>query len=102
MAVQKIFPQQIDYTYRTVSANTTLVDSDSIILANTTSSITLTLPDAAASSGSLFTIKNINTGNVILVSSGTDLIDGQSNVVIQYQYTAAGVISLGSVGWIVV
>jgi hypothetical protein len=102
MAVQKIFPQQIDYTYRIVSSNTTFLDSDGIILANTTSSITLTLPDAAASNGSFFTVKNINTGNVVILTSGTDLIDGQSNVVIQHQYTAASVISLGSVGWILV
>lgn len=102
MAVQKIFPQQIDYTYRTVTSDSSIVDSDNIILANSTFGIKLSLPDAVGANGSSFTIKNINTGNITILPSGSDLIDGQANLVVQYRYSAVGLISLGSSGWIIV
>jgi hypothetical protein len=49
----------------------------------------------------MFTIKNINTGYVSIIPNGSDTIDGQANLVIQYRYSAAGLVST-STGWAIV
>lgn len=86
--------------YRTVTGSTNnIVANDSLILANSTSNITLTLPSAATSNGSIFNIKNINTGYVTVVGSGTDQIDGQANLVIQFKNSYISFLST-STGWI--
>lgn len=85
---------------KTVSTNYSVLADDSIILTNTTSSLTITLPAASLLTGKSYEFKNINTGTITLVGSGSDTIDGYSNLVIQYKNSMLGVRSLGS-SWMV-
>jgi len=85
-------------TVRTVNTNYSLTANDSLILAN--AALTLTLPAASAVTGRSFEIKNINTGNVTIVGSGSDKIDGYNNMIIQFKNSMLGVKSTGS-GWII-
>jgi hypothetical protein len=88
--------------YRTVTASpNTVLANDSLILVNMTANSTINLPAASTTNGSIINIKNINTGYVSIIPNGSDTIDGQANLVIQYQYSAAGLIST-STGWAIV
>jgi hypothetical protein len=88
--------------YRTVVATpNTVLANDSLIFVNMSTNSTINLPAASATNGSIIKIKNINTGYVSIIPNGSDTIDGQANLVIQYQYSAAGLIST-STGWAIV
>jgi hypothetical protein len=88
--------------YKTVTASpNTVLANDSLILVNMTANSTINLPAASTTNGSIINIKNINTGYVSIIPNGSDTIDGQANLVIQYQYSAAGLIST-STGWAIV
>ena len=85
--------------YRSVTANDSIIAGDTLILSNSINPITLTLPSAASTNGSLFQVKNTNTGIVTIVGSGADLIDGYANLVIKYKNSSIGFLST-STGWI--
>jgi len=89
-------------SYRVTSSSDSInATTDNLILANSASPITLTLPTLALSNGYTYTVKNINTGAVTVAASGSELIDGYSNLVIQYKYSTVGFLSTSS-GWIIV
>lgn len=88
---------------RTVTANTTALDSDDLILGDTTSgSITITLPPADQNLGRRFTAKKKAAANTLtLDANGSELIDGAATLAWttnQQSYT----VQSDGVGWQVV
>ena len=75
---------------RTVTAATTVVDSDELILVDTTSgSVTVTLPPALGRKGRRFTAKKLIAANTMtLAGAGSDTIDGAGTVGITTQYAS--------------
>ena len=65
----------------TVIADTTLTDLDQVVIVNSTTPITITLPQITIS-GRLITIKNINTGVETILPYSGQLIDGDTSVVV--------------------
>jgi hypothetical protein len=86
------------FSVRTITTSNTLTSSDNVILTDGT--LTVTLPNATIYIGQSFEIKNINTGTITIVGTGSDLIDTYSNVVILFKNSMLGVRSTGS-SWIV-
>lgn len=85
---------------KTVNTNYVIEINDSVILSNSSSDVTLTLPLASTITGKSFEIKNINTGAVNIVGTGGQTIDGYANLVIQYKNSMLGVRSIGT-SWMV-
>ncbi len=78
-----------------VTSNLTLDGTHHTILANSTSSITITLPSASVSTGRIYVIKNINTGIVTISGS----IEGSSSMTL-YEKQSVELVSNGSM-WVV-
>lgn len=70
---------------RVISTNDNILDSDSIIVISSASPITVTLPVASTK---VFYIKNIGTGSVTINTTGGQLIDGESNLILSFQWSA--------------
>ncbi len=86
----------ISYKVSVVTANTTLDDTYHTVLANSTSALTITLPNPSSSNvGRTYIIKNINSGDVTISGS----IEGSSSLVIR-QRESIELISNGST-WVV-
>jgi|688.fasta_scaffold61495_2 hypothetical protein len=81
---------------RTVSESFTIEPSDKIFIMNA-SSKTTTLPLAADSLGRVLIGKNISSGNLTILASGTDKIEGLSSITIATG--RAGMIVSDGVGW---
>jgi hypothetical protein len=84
-----------------IDSHYTITAADYYVACNHTSSITITLPTAASlTSGQTFTIKDesggANTYNINVVRQGSDLIDGETNFVIESPYGAVNLYSNGS------
>lgn len=80
---------------RPVTANWTLISSDDLIVADTTSGlINLTLPSSAANAGKKYMIKKSNNApnDLVLQITGGDLIDGSST----FSFNSNGITNLGS------
>ncbi len=91
-------------TIRTVTADTTLVDSDVVVLCNGTSpGITITLPTAVGREGKIFYVKKIDSsGNSVTIEGdGSETIDNQLFQLLSSQYDAVEVVSDGSEWWII-
>ena len=84
----------------TVSSNYTILSSDEIISANSTSPINIYLPSAVGIAGRTYTIKNINTGSVTLRPSFSQNIDGSNTYELANRYSFVKVVSNGSI-WLV-
>ena len=83
----------------TTSSNTTLLSTNSIVLASGT--ITLTLPSATVNSGKSYKIKNVGTGEItVATSTSTQTIDGDSVLISRYQYSAFTLASDGT-NWVI-
>lgn len=84
----------------TKAANYTATASDSVILANLATAITITLPSAATmTAGRVFTVKNIGAG-VATIASASGKIDGATTKTLA-QWASATVISNGT-DWFVI
>ncbi len=70
------------------TGNTTLTTTNLNVLVNSSSSVTITLPDAVANANYSWMIKNIGTGLVTIVGTSGQLIDGASSGTMT-QYNAA-------------
>lgn len=81
-----------------------ITTSDTVIFADATSNgVTITLPAASGLSGYRFYIKRIDasaTNSVTVTRTGTDTIDGMTSLTLDAQYTAIGVVSNGSLWYI--
>ena len=66
----------------TITANTTLDESDNIVLCNNTTDITVTLPAASGIAGRTYYIKKINssTNTVTIDGNGSETIDGATTL----------------------
>jgi hypothetical protein len=85
----------------TVTASTTLVVKQAgVVLANNTTTATITLPAAASSKGLTFTIKRLNTGAVTVNTAGGN-IDGAASQSLAAQYDWITVISDGT-NWYII
>lgn len=89
--------------HRTVTTATTVVDSDDLILVDTTSgSVTVTLPSAVGRRGRKFACKKLIAANTMtLAGAGSETIDGAATVGITTQYAARTVQSDG-INWHIV
>ena len=84
----------------TVTSNYTILPSDEIISANSTTAINVYLPSAVGIAGRTYTIKNINTGSVT-VRPYFQLIDASSTYELTNRYSFVKLISNGT-KWLVV
>ncbi|MEY3400803.1 MAG: hypothetical protein RLZZ86_406 [Cyanobacteriota bacterium] len=87
---------------RTVTGSTTLTDTDYMILVDSESNVTLTLPAAASTTRREYVIKKIATSNatVTIDPASAELIDGASTYVIGSSYVSIKVKSNGTSWWI--
>lgn len=83
---------------RTVTASTTLLSTDSVVLVSATSgAVIVTLPPAATVAGQVFQIKRTDSSaNAITVTAPTSSIDGAVSVSMPIQYTSLTLASNGS------
>ena len=77
------------------TANYTLISTDHIIVGNSASAFTLTLPAASSNSSREFIIKNKGTATVTIDATGLGLVDGQNTTTVT-QYSAITLISDGT------
>ena len=68
----------------TVTVDTTLTDLDQVVIVNSTTPITITLPQITIS-GRFITIKNVNTGVETILPYSGQLIDGDTSVIVARQ-----------------
>ena len=95
------------YSIRTVTASTTVTASDWIILCNHTAAITITLPQISTlttvSNKLRISIKDISgaavTNNVTIVTSGSDLIENASSLIMNVNFVAFTLLSGGTNKW---
>lgn len=75
----------------TITGNTTLDNTYSTVLVDTTSgNVTVTLPLASGANGRKYNIKKIASANTLTIAiSGSDTIDGQSSLTVTVQYVNA-------------
>lgn len=85
----------VNYNVTTVSTNYAIQTTDRLIVVNSVLDTNLTLPLASDVAGQSYQIKNININKVTILPSGSDTIDGNSNLVIQYQYSSVILASTG-------
>jgi hypothetical protein len=77
------------------TVNYTLVSTDHIIVANNSSTFTLTLPAASSNTSREYIIKNKGSAAVTIDATGAGLIDGANSTSVA-QYSAITLISDGS------
>ncbi len=75
----------------TAAGSTTDIDYVYLVSGNTT----VTLPTAAGNEN-LYTIKNVGSGTVTINTTGGQIIDGDTSVIMPIQYTSVDIISNGT------
>lgn len=86
------------------STNYSVLKTDNTISASSASgTITITLPTAANISGKLFNIKKSDSSAnpVVITTTSSQTIDGQTTQILTYQYECLSVVSNGS-NWLIV
>jgi hypothetical protein len=71
---------------KTISANYSILPTDSRVYCNNTSAITLTFPSTVTASGQKVNLKLINTGIVVLTGTAGQLFDGSPSYIIVGQW----------------
>jgi hypothetical protein len=87
-------------TVRTVTGTATALVTDRVIVCNSASAFTVTLPAAADLTGVMLDIKNKNTGIVTVDGASAETIDDMANQTIS-KYDSITVVSDGSEWWII-
>jgi hypothetical protein len=87
-------------TVRTVTGTATALITDRIIICNSASAFTVTLPAAADRTGHILDIKNINAGIVTVDGDSAETVDDMANQTIS-KYDSITVVSDGSEWWII-
>lgn len=85
----------------TKTAAYTLSSTDSTILVNSTSALTVTLPTAVGIAGRIYTIKNISTGVVTVATTSSQTIDGATTYSLGTQYEKITVQSDNANWWLI-
>lgn len=80
----------------TVTTDTTLDGTYYLVLVNSASNRTITLPAAVSHSGREYRIKNINTGIVTIDGNASETIDGATTYALSSQYASVDIICDGS------
>ncbi len=77
-----------------ITGNTALLPNTpfAIVSGNTA----VTLPSALTSTGQMFYVKNVGTGNVVVNTINNETIDGNSSLIINSQWSTAGLLSNGT------
>lgn len=83
-----------------VTTDHTIGISEHAIFVNNTGTTNLTLPDASANAGMRVIIKLISTGTLNILPTGGQLIDGNSNLNINLQFTELELIAVNG-GWVI-
>ncbi len=74
--------------------------TDNVVLCNSTTAFTVSLPTAAVTTGKVFRVKNINTGICTVNVTGGVGIDGGTTYLLSSQYQAANFAYDGAQYWI--
>lgn len=72
--------------YRVVTATDDIEIYDSVVLVDSASPVTVTLPDGLNLDGKVFHVKRVGAGDVTIDTTGSDTIDGAASVAIANQY----------------
>jgi len=87
------------------STTATLDDDDQVILADDDTAgaaITITLPAASDSNGTIYRIKKLGTtGNVTIDGNGSETIDGSTTLVLSSQYDSTTIYCNGT-SWFII
>lgn len=88
---------------RTITASTTLLNTDSIVLVSAASgAVVITLPNAATVAGQVFEIKRTDSSaNQLSITDASSSIDGQASVLLTNQYMSLTVTSNGTAYFII-
>jgi len=91
------------FTTGTQTSNYTVTTSDTVVFANAAGgNVAITLPLASSTTGYRFYVKRIDSSanTVTITHSGSDTIDGLGSFTLDLQYTAVGLVSNGSLWYI--
>jgi hypothetical protein len=90
-------------TVSTVTANTTLTQSDGVALGDATAgAFTVTVPDAAVALGQVVTVKKIDaSGNAVTIASAGGTIDGVTTVALAARWNSRTLVSNGT-NWYII
>ena len=80
----------------TITGAYTILTGDDVLLANSSTDFTLTLPTAVGNTGKKYDIKNINTNSTTIDGDGSETIDGATTQVLGTQYESITIVSDGS------
>jgi hypothetical protein len=82
----------------TVTGTYSIQSDDAVVICNNTTSFTVTLPSAVGITGRIYTIKNIDTGNVTIATTAGQTIDGaaSSDVILDQKNIVLQVMSNGT------
>lgn len=83
--IQNVINNTDNKNILTVTADKTLSSYDSLVVCNSVTDITLTLPSIVAGKRCRYYIKNINTGKITITPTGVN-IDGKSSIKISNNY----------------
>lgn len=90
------FAEGMSIDVETVTGNTTLSDDDFVILCNSSSAFTITLPAASSNTGRLYHIKNISTGAITVDGNSSETIDGGTTAALSAQFESISIACDGS------
>ena len=86
---------------KSVTANYTTTNQDSVIIANTTSGqIIITLASAAISAGQFLLIKRVGVSRVTIQTTGSDKIDDANSVLLSTNFAQKMLVSDGVSIWL--
>jgi hypothetical protein len=86
----------------TYTGDITLDETHQFVLINSNGNVIVTLPSSADKKGKVYNIKKITAnGKITIDTTGSETIDGNSEVKFQNRYTSIKVISDGSNWWII-
>ena len=72
--------------YRLVTVTDDIETYDSVVLVNSASPVTVTLPSGLNLDGKVFHVKRVGAGAVTIATTGSDTIDGGASISIAKQY----------------
>ena len=79
---------------RTITASGSVLTTDDIVIVNSSSAVTLTMPNA--STVKMYYIKNVGTGTVTINTVSSQTIDGDSNLIMEFQWSAVQLSATGT------
>lgn len=85
---------------RSVTTSGPVLDSDDVIVADGT--VTVTLPLAGNSVGRPITVKNVGAGTVTVSATGGDLIDGAATYPLVLAFESVSVVGAAAGQWVIV